>query len=140
MPIRVRCVTVVVMNDSLYGEPHTPPTYTHEYLAAQNSLLSDLPDQRGPRPGGVLIAGYGAYISPSSIMKIDVSATGNGFQVVAWLNDPSTTGSQAKFAALTAPLDSEAEAFKAADRICLTLFDVFSADNPSGAVWPAPVS
>lgn len=100
------------------------------------------PDDIGAPPKvGVLIAGYGGYIAPGEIAKIETVRSGTNHFVMAHLRGQAATGdaTQRSTLFLTPPLDSEEEAHRICDRMCNTWFVVLST-NPEtgGAHWPTP--
>jgi len=103
-----------------------------------------VPEEEGRRPTivGALIAGYGCFINPGEIVKIEPVAAGTSHFVMAHLRGQNMNGeaSQRSTAFLTPPLDTEEEAQRMCDRICGSMFMVLST-NPAtgGAHWPAPV-
>lgn len=90
---------------------------------------------------GALIAGYGCYVAPQEITKIETVRSGTNHYVLAHLRGQASTGeaSQRHTAFLTPPLDTEEEAHRLCDRICAAMFMVLST-NPEthGAHWPTP--
>lgn len=83
-----------------------------------------------------MIPGYGCYVNTDVVIKIEPVQAGLTYQVVAWLSDPSPAGARtASAAALTPPIESEAEAMRECERIATDLF------NAEGhASWPIPAS
>lgn len=93
------------------------------------------PAQQLP-PAGAFVAGYGCWINPGYITKVEVGATGNGYQGLVWLADPTThVGNQAAQAKITPPLDERADAQLAVDQWIQTYFVGYTVHRGGRTFW-----
>lgn len=82
------------------------------------------------------VAGFGCYLNPAHVTKIEVVGAGSQYRVVAWFAPSSSAPSlQGTGAFMTGPLDSEREAFQRCNKIAAELFGA-----TQSADWPAPIN
>ena len=88
--------------------------------------------------GMTMLPGYGGWINPAYIVKIDVSRQGSLYQVLAWTSAQHQP--QASFCALSDKFESEAEAMAECERLVKLWFHTPVPPGRKGALWPEPAS
>lgn len=83
---------------------------------------------------GALLAGYGCYVNPAFVVKIEPAQRGNEWFVLAWLATDAES-SQAQVAYLTPPYTEQSDAQAACDAICAAAFMSLTSKPGGGAWW-----
>ena len=110
------------MGEEILVPGHVAEARRQEAAAAQRPLA------------GVLIAGYGSYVNPAFITKMEPVSQGTDWFVVAYLNsDNDMPNANAAF--LTPPLASEEEAARACDQLAAGAFYSFASHPDGRAHW-----
>lgn len=109
--------------------------------AAQTRSGLTVPVDAAPRQVpklGALVAGYGSWVNPALIAKIEPVRAGKDWFVVAYLNVGEGTDLKGRQARLTPELPDEHTAQRICDQLANQLYMGFSSNPDGGAWWPDP--